>query len=473
MVSPELTGGREAEAPGGYVRSFSPQAPDELVGSFRAQTSDEIAGAVESARTAQRTWCALDAGRRSLGLTAAAAELRARRHEAVALVVREVGKPLGEAGGEVDRAISILDYYAQAAFAAVGAVFPPSLPGLLYSERRPHGVAGLITPWNFPMAIPLWKAAPALAAGNAVVLKPSPEAASCAGFLAEILSPRLPEGLFTVTIGGPEAGEAVVANADVVSFTGSAAVGRRVAVAAAARGVPVQCEMGGQNAAIVLADADVPTTAAMVARAAMGYAGQKCTATRRVIVVGDNDAFVEQLASEVSGLRPSDPAEATTVVGPVINELAYDAVLRAIELAGRDGGRVVAGGSPVGRAGWFVQPTLIDGLSPDHHLAEVETFGPLTLVLHAADLPAAIEVANSVRFGLVTSVHGRDLGQLLEAVKSIDTGLIKVNAPTTGVDFYAPFGGEKSSSYGPREQGMAALEFYGSTRTVTVAPPGG
>jgi len=384
--------------------------------------------------------------------------------------VREVGKPIGEAGGEVHRAISILEYYAQAAFAAVGAQLPPSLPGLLYSERRPHGVAGLITPWNFPLAIPLWKAAPALAAGNAVVLKPSPDAASCAALLAEILAPSLPESLFTVSFGGSDAGEAVVANADAVSFTGSAVVGRCVAVAATGRGVPVQCEMGGQNAAIVLEDVDVPTTAAMIARAAMGYAGQKCTATRRVIVVGRNDGFVDQLAAEVASLRPGDPGEATTVVGPVINERAYDAVLGAIEVAEKDGGRVLAGGRPVEGAGWFVQATLIEGLAAEHLLAQEETFGPLTLVQRAADLREAIELANGVRFGLVTSVHGRDLDQLLEAVSRIDTGLIKINAPTTGVDFYAPFGGEKNSSYGPREQGMAALEFYGSTRTVTLTP---
>jgi alpha-ketoglutaric semialdehyde dehydrogenase len=452
------------------IRSFSPQAPADLVGIYSTDTPDEIAQVVELARTAQRAWWALGAGRRSAALARAAAQLRTRRDEAVALVVREVGKPVGEAGGEVDRAISILDYYAQAAFAPVGAQFPPSLPGFLYTERRPHGVAGLITPWNFPLAIPLWKAAPALAAGNAVILKPSPDAVSCAALLAEIVAPPLPEGLFAVSFGGSDAGEAVVANADVVSFTGSALVGRHVAMAAAGRGVPVQCEMGGQNAAIVLDDADVATTAAMVARAAMGYAGQKCTATRRVIVVGSNNGFVDRLAAEIEGLKPEDPEEAASVVGPVINERACEAVLGAISLAEKDGGRVLAGGNRVERAGWFVQPTLIDGLAPDHLLAKEETFGPFTLVQRAANLREAVELANGVRFGLVTSVHGRDLDQILEAVISIESGLIKVNAPTTGVDFYAPFGGEKSSSYGPREQGMAALEFYGSTRTVTVAP---
>jgi acyl-CoA reductase-like NAD-dependent aldehyde dehydrogenase len=302
------------------------------------------------------------------------------------------------------------------------------------------------------------------------VLKPSPDATACAVLLAEIVSAHVPAGLFVVTPGGGEAGEAVVASCDVVSFTGSAAVGRVVSIAAAMRGIPVQCEMGGHNAAIVLADADPGPTAAMIAGAAMGYAGQKCTATRRVIVVGDNDGFLAELGAAVSRLSPMDPADPGAVVGPVINERASSVVGAAIERAIADGGKPLAGGQPIDAAGWFIEPTVIDGLDPTHPLCREETFGPLTFVLHAADLAEAIEISNSVPYGLVTSVHGRDLDQILGAIKWLDTGLIKVNAPTTGVDFYAPFGGEKDSSQGPREQGMVALNFYSSTRTVTVAP---
>ena len=456
--------------PGVWLQSFSPQAPGDLIDEYRTFTPEDVAATVVAARAAQREWWSIGAAKRSVALGAGASELRGRREEAVALIVREVGKPIGEAGGEVARAISILEYYAQASFAALGELYPPSLPGLLYSERRPHGVAGLITPWNFPLAIPLWKAAPALAAGNAVVLKPSPDAAGCAALLAEILRPHLPEGLLTVTQGGAATGKAVADQVDVVSFTGSVKVGRDVAAAAALRGVPAQCEMGGQNAAIVLEDADAQATATLIAGAAMGYAGQKCTATRRVIVVGRNDDFVSALADAVAGLSPADPFDPATVVGPVINERAMAKVQSAVETARKDGGRILSGGELLSSEGWYVRPALVDGLDPDHALNQEETFGPFAVVQHAENLDHAIALANGVRFGLVTSVHGRDLDHLLSAIGGLDTGLIKVNAATTGVDFYAPFGGEKLSSYGPREQGMAALAFYGTTRTITVAP---
>jgi aldehyde dehydrogenase (NAD+) len=451
------------------IRSVSPQAPGDLVGEFRCLSRDEIRAIADRSRQAQRDWWASGAARRSAALAASSAELRARRDEAAALIVREVGKPAGEAAGEVSRALSILDYYAQASFAVTGSHFPPSVGELLYTERRPLGVAGLITPWNFPLAIPLWKAAPALAAGNLVLLKPSPEATACAKLLDEILGRPLPDGVFTVAPGFAEAGEAIVSIADVVSFTGSAAVGQAVATAAARRGIAVQCEMGGQNAAIVMPDADPHAAAALIASAAMAFAGQKCTATRRVIIVGRQPDFVAALVAAVERLTPADPAEAHTVVGPVINERAQEMVRAAAHLAVADGGRVLAGGNDLHLDGWFVEPTLIEDLPPDHTLCQEETFGPFAVIQHAADVDEAVALANGVRFGLVTSVHGQNLDQVLAAVSGLDTGLIKVNAPTTGVDFYAPFGGEKASSFGPREQGLAALEFYGTTRTITVA----
>ena len=454
------------------LRSFSPQAPADLVGEFRRSSRSDVERSVAAARVAQREWWALGAAGRSGALAAAAGALRAERETAAALVVREVGKPLGEATGEVARAISILDYYAQACFAAVGSVYPPSLDGLLLSRRRPHGVAGLITPWNFPLAIPLWKSAPALACGNAVVLKPSPDAPACAELISGLLERHLPEGLFSVAHGDADAGRALVDAADIISFTGSDRVGRTVAGEAGKRGVPAQCEMGGQNAAVVFADADPARTAALVAGAAMGYAGQKCTATRRAIVV-DNDEFVDALVAAVSDLRAQPPESPATTIGPVISDRARAKVLETIELARSAGGEVLASGGASAGEGWYVAPTLVAGLSPDHRVAQEETFGPLMTVHRARDAQEAVRIANSVRFGLVTSVHGRDLDRLIRSAAAIDSGLIKINAPTTGVDFYAPFGGEKDSSYGPREQGLDALAFYSSTRTVTIAPHGG
>lgn len=456
------------------VQSFSPQSPSDLVGEFEVSAPAQVDRVVADVRRGQHEWWALGAAGRSAALAAAASDLRSRREEATALVIREVGKPAGEAGGEVMRAISILEYYAQACFAAVGRMYPPSLGGLLFSERRPVGVAALITPWNFPLAIPLWKAAPALACGNGVVLKPSPDASACAECLRTILGAHLPEHVFSVVHGQAETGKAVVAAGDVVSFTGSDRVGRMVAAQAGERAIPAQCEMGGQNAAIVFDDADPAATAAQVTNAAMGYAGQKCTATRRVIVVGYHPDFEQALVDAVSGLQPAPPEKPDTTVGPVITKAALDKVLAAVDGARSAGGRVLAGG---GREtdlgdGWFVSPTLLDGIPAEHDLAQEETFGPLVTLHGARDARAAAEMANGVRFGLVTSLHGRDLDRLLATLDTIDTGLIKVNAPTTGVDFYAPFGGEKDSSYGPREQGPDALEFYSSSRTVSIAPPG-
>ncbi len=454
------------------IRSTSPQAPSDLIAEAVELDGRAVAALAASGRAAQREWRSLGAARRSAGLAGVARDLRARRDAAIDLVIREVGKPRGEATGEVDRAVSILEYYAQAAFTPLGQTYPPSVGGLLFTERRPHGLAGLITPWNFPLAIPLWKAAPALACGNAVLLKPSPDALGSALFLEQLLSPHLPEGLFAVAPGGQQAGEAVVECADVVSFTGSVAVGRAVAAGATQRGVPVQCEMGGQNAAIVLPDADPDLTAATIAGAAMGYAGQKCTATRRVIVVGAGDAFIEALVEAVRALAPGDPDSAGVAVGPVISSAARNKVLAAISSATGGGARVMAGGAVPGRDGWFVEPALVDGVPGSHPLMQEETFGPLAVVHRVATLSEAITIANGVRYGLVTSLHGRDLDALLAAAGQLDTGMIKVNAPTTGVDFYAPFGGEKESSLGPREQGLAALDFYSSTRTVSVAPHG-
>jgi aldehyde dehydrogenase (NAD+) len=455
------------------VESWSPQAPDDLVATAPAVGRAEVEAAAERGRRAQRDWWAAGAGSRASALKALAVALAERAVEAADLLVREVGKPVGEARAEVARAISILDYYAQQSFAPVGSVMPASMRGMLWTERRPHGLAGLITPWNFPLAIPLWKAAPALAAGNALLLKPSPESLASAQWLGELAVGVLPEDLVQVLPGGAETGAAVVDAADVVSFTGSASVGRQVARTAVDRGVPVQAEMGGQNAAIVLPDADAALVAAMVAAAGMGFAGQKCTATRRVVVVGPPARQREvraALVAAIDDLGAGDPSHEGVVLGPVINEAARDRVVAAAATVREAGGRMLTGGEAFERDGWFLTPGLAEGIPPGHPLAQEELFGPFALVLSAGDISEAVALAEDVRYGLVTSVHGQDAGRLLEVVAGLGTGMVKVNAPTTGVDFYAPFGGERDSSYGPREQGAVALDFYSSSRTVTFAP---
>jgi alpha-ketoglutaric semialdehyde dehydrogenase len=450
------------------LQSRSPQRPDDLVVEVEEADAGAVAAAVERARAAGGRWAAASALERSAALVAAADALAGAAGEVTELVVREVGKPLTEAAAETGRGIGILRYYAQQALDPDGETYPgPSPAALLLSRRRPRGVAGLVTPWNFPVAIPLWKAAPALAFGNAVALKPSPEATAVALRLAELLGPALPEGLFQVLPGGADTGTAMLEAVDCISFTGSVAVGHRVAVAATERGIPSQAEMGGLNASIVLADADPERVAGVVAGAAMGYAGQKCTATSRAIVVGDSRPFTEALVAAVEGLAVGDPAEEATVVGP-----ARRRVVEAAEEAAAGGGRLLTGGAAGDGAGWFVAPTVVDGLGPEARLAQEEVFGPIAVVLAVADEDEAVRVANGVRYGLVGSVFTRDLDRALGLAARLDTGMIRVNAPTSGVDYLAPFGGEKDSSFGPREQGKAARDFYTSTRTITILAGG-
>lgn len=451
------------------IRSTSPQRPADLIAEAPETKTADVVKAISAARAAQKEWGA-NAIARSTALNSIAQTLRARASEAVELMVREVGKPLVEARGEIGRAIAITEYYAQAALDPNGEVIPPTIPGLLLTQREPYGVAGLITPWNFPIAIPLWKAAPALAAGNSVVLKPSEFSIGCAQFLAEVIGAHTPNGTFTSLPGLAETGAAVVAHADVVSFTGSVAVGKSVVAAAAAAGKPVQAEMGGQNPAIVLPDADLNLAATHLAQASMGFAGQKCTATRRVIVVGDAkrvDEVRQALLAAVAALSPSDPSEEGVLVGPVISEAARTKVLEAVGVA-QGVGRVLQGGTVVGEDGYFVAPAVIEGIPAGHALLTEETFAPMVALMSATTVEEAIAMANAVRFGLTASVHGRDLEAVLRVARHVETGMVKVNAPTAGVDFHAPFGGAKDSSYGQREQGKAALDFYTYSRTITI-----
>lgn len=449
--------------------SRSPQSPGDVVVEVDTVTATEAGEARAAGAVAQRTWASWPAARRAGALNEAADRIAAAGEELTTLAVREVGKPLVEAEGEVARSVSILRYYAQSLFAPVGAVHEPSLSGLLFTRRHPRGVAGLITPWNFPFAIPLWKAAPALAAGNAVLLKPAPEATACALRLGELIAPALPPSLLQVLPGYAETGRAVVENCDILSFTGSIAAGMRVSQDAVQLGIPLQAEMGGQNASVVLPDADLPAAALAIAASAFGYAGQKCTATKRVVAVGDLAPLRDALASAVGALPVGDPMNRATVVGPVINEQARAAVMEALHSAQRQGAVAITGDLAIGGEGYFVAPVVLADVARDHVLLREEVFGPICTLQSAASLDEATAIVRSVRHGLVSAIFTCDLPSALRFSEETDTGLVKVNAPTTGVDFYLPFGGEKSSSYGAREQGLAALDFYSSTRTVTVA----
>ncbi|MFE3877941.1 aldehyde dehydrogenase family protein [Kitasatospora sp. NPDC059146] len=450
------------------ITSYNPADPTDLVVAVEAPGAEAVRAAVGRARAAQGGWLAAGAGARSAALGRIAEAVEAHAEELAALIVREVGKPLAEARGEVARTAAIWRYYAQAPYEPSGAVHETAAgPGLLFTRRRPHGVAGLIAPWNFPLAIPSWKAAPALAVGNTAVLKPAPEATACALRLAELAAAVLPPDVLAVLPGGAEEGAALVAAADVVSFTGSTGVGRAVVLAATGRGVPVQAELGGLNAALVLPDADVELAAGHIAAAIAGYAGQKCTATSRVIAVGT--AYEPLREALVKALAAVDD----TVCGPVIGADARERLVAAVESAVADGASVLVGGGAPDRAGWYVEPTLLADVPPQHPLAREEFFGPVAVLHAAADLDAAVALANDTPHSLATSVHTRSLDAALAVADRLDAGMIRVNAPSSGVDFHLPFGGTKGAAHGEREQGRAALEFYTVGRTVSVLPGGG
>lgn len=459
------------------VVSHSPQEPARVLAEVPDTAPRAVASAVDEARAAGIAWWRGGAPVRAQALAAAADRVSAAGEELVGLMVHEVGKPVGEARGEAARAVAILRYFAQQAFEPDGETLPAAgTRTLLYNRRRPHGVAGLVTPWNFPLAIPLWKAAPALAFGNGVALKPAPEATAVALRLGELLDGVIPEGLLRVLPGDAEAGRAVLGSADVVSFTGSVAAGHEVSVAAAERGIPVQAEMGGLNASILLPDADLDVAAASVASAAMGYAGQKCTATSRVIVVGDETRQAQArdaVVAAVERMPVGDPADDATAAGPVIVEDARESVVAAAEDARSEGARVLTGGRRGEGTGWYVEPTVVADVSTRGRLATEEVFGPICAIQPAGDTAEAVRLNNTVRYGLVASVYTGDLDGALSALNDLDTGLVRVNAPTSGVDFWAPFGGEKASSFGPREQGKSAQDFYTTIQTFTVAPAGG
>jgi aldehyde dehydrogenase (NAD+) len=356
-------------------------------------------------------------------------------------------------------------------------VIPAQAPAALqFSLRQPLGVVALITPWNFPLAIPLWKAAPALAFGNTVVLKPAEVASHVATLLADTArEAALPAGVFNVVVGsGAALGEPLLRQEAVraVSFTGSTVVGAKVAAVAAERNIRYQTEMGGKNVAIVLADADLDLAATLTASGAMRFAGQKCTATSRVVVAKRvADAFYEKLKVQVETLPLGPVTDPKAAVGPLISEETRRSVLEAVD---RSPGRRIAGGGrpedPAFARGFFLSPTVVADVAEDSTVACDELFAPVLAGFAADDLDHALQIANRTPYGLSASLFTRDLTSALDYVQRIEAGLVRVNGDTTGVDPHAPFGGVKASSSGTREQGPAAREFYTEIKTVQLNP---
>ncbi len=461
-------GGEFVAGGDGLLDTINPTAPGQVLGQAHRGTSDEVSRAVLSASEAFPAWRKQAGPARSALLHAWGDKIAARQEELAIAVATEVGKPIGEARGEVQRCVAILRYYAGEAIRPVGEVIPSLTPGALqYSLHEPLGVVGLITPWNFPLAIPLWKAAPALAVGNTVVLKASEHSPWCAQLLAETAKEAGITSIFQVVLGAGEAGNALVEHSDVkaISFTGSDRTGSAISVACAARNKKFQTEMGGKNVAIVLADADLAQAANLVAGGAMRFAGQKCTATSRVIVESSvRGSFIDELAKAIDALPVGSPLEATTAVGPVISSDSRSRIMDA--LVGNE--TVYSGSLP--DEGYFVAPTVVADVDERHDLAQNELFGPVLTLLEASSFDQAISMANNVRFGLSASLCTKDVSSALKYIDQIQAGMVRVNADTTGVDPHAPFGGVKGSSSGTREQGEVAKDFYTQIKTVQINP---
>ncbi len=450
----------------------NPWRPSEVTGTYPASGAADAQAAVEAAQTAFPAWAGLPAPARAAFFFKAADAIEARVEQIAQDMTAEMGKPLREARMEAARAAAILRYSAGEAFRPAGEVFEPSVANqTLYTRRRPLGVVGLITPWNFPIAIPVWKLAPALIYGNTVVLKLGYEAPRTGLHVAECFAEAgLPAGVLNVITGaGSTAGAELVRNPAVraISFTGSVAVGQAVRNEATARNCRVQLELGGHNPLLVMADAELDRAVEGTFAGAFWSAGQKCTATRRIYAHDPvYDTFREKLLARIASAKVGDPADPETEVGPVVNESSMKEILAAIERGVSDGGAVLAGGDRADDDGYLIAPTLLEGVPDGSYLSCQEVFGPVTSLYRFATLDEALERANAVEFGLSAAVYTRDLHTVQRFSNELQAGILHVNSQTAGADVHVPFGGLKGSAWGPHEQGRAAMEFY--TETVTV-----
>ena len=467
-----LIGGSWSRAATG--RSFerhNPAAPSEVVGRFPDSGRLDVDRAVGAAGGAS-DWLERPGSERAAILMAAAELADARAEELARDMTRETGKPVREARAEATRVAATLRYFAADAWAPRGEQYEPSAgAGQLYTLRRPLGVVGLITPWNFPLAIPAWKLAPALVAGNTVVLKPSEAAPRSATNLAGLLTDAgLPAGVLNVVIGrGPEAGQALVSHDEVVaiSFTGSSPVGDRVRREATARGKRVQLELGGHNPLVVMGDADLERAVEAAYGGAFVFAGQKCTATRRIFVQEPvYQEFRGRLLERIERAAVGDPTDPGTEIGPLVTERQHAAAVEAIARASNEGARLLTGDGGLERAGHFLRPALFEDVPDESFLSREEVFGPVSSLYRFQTLDEALAQANAVEHGLSAAIFTTSLASAQRFVEEAQAGVIHVNSPTTGADVHVPFGGIKASGWGPREQGRDALDFY--TEVVTV-----
>jgi alpha-ketoglutaric semialdehyde dehydrogenase len=450
----------------------NPMRPDEVVGEFPACDERDVDDAVGAAQDAFPAWSRLSAPQRGNLLVKVAEAVDARVEQIATEMTREMGKPLRESRGEAARAATILHFFGGEGYRPVGELYQQTLSGgQIQTLRRPLGVVGLITPWNFPAAIPIWKLSPALAYGNTVVLKLAWDAPLTGLLLAECFDEAgLPAGVVNVITGaGSKAGNALVRDPRVraISFTGSVPVGHAVRDEATRLGTRVQLELGGHNPLIVLADAKLDAAVEAAYAGAFWSAGQKCTATRRIYAENAvYDEFRGKLLERIARGKVGDPSDPETEVGPIVNESQFEEILAAIERGRTEGGEVIAGGGRADEVGYVIEPTVFEGVGDDAYLSCEEVFGPVTSLYRVSDLDEALRRANAVEFGLSAAIFTQNLAAVQRFATEAQAGLLHVNSQTAGAEVHVPFGGIKASGWGPHEQGRAALEFY--TEVVTL-----
>jgi aldehyde dehydrogenase (NAD+) len=460
------------------VPDVNPSNTADVVGEYARAGKTHAQAAIDAARRAFPKWAASSIQQRADILDAIGTEILARKDELGRLLSREEGKTLPEGIGEAARAGYIFKFFAGEALRLNGELIPSVRPGITVEvTREPVGVVGMITPWNFPIAIPAWKIAPALAYGNCVVLKPAELVPGCAWALAEIISrTALPPGVFNLVMGkGSVVGDALVHSpqVDAISFTGSVATGRAIARGAIETLKKIQLEMGGKNPQVVLDDAKLDVAVNASIQSAFYSTGQRCTAASRLIVTeGIHDRFVKAMIERIKTLKIDDALKPGTDIGPVVDPTQLEQDLSYIDVAQKEGGRVATGGERLKREteGYYLAPALITDTTPSMRINREEVFGPVASVIRVRDYEEALAVANDTTFGLVAGICTDSLREAAHFKRNAQAGMVMVNLPTAGVDYHVPFGGRKGSSYGPREQGAYAREFYTTVKTTYVNP---
>jgi aldehyde dehydrogenase (NAD+) len=459
-----------------YQANINPSDLSDVIGEYAQADASQVEAAIAAARKAFPAWSTSGIQARADALEKVGLEILARREELGNLLAREEGKTLPEAIGEVTRAGNIFKYFAGECLRQAGETLQSVRPGVSVEvTREPLGVIGLITPWNFPIAIPAWKIAPALAYGNCVVIKPADLVPGCAWAIADIISRSgFPAGVFNLVMGkGREVGEAIVNDkrVDGVSFTGSVGVGRGIAATCVGRQAKVQLEMGGKNPQIILDDADLNTAVELAAQSAFYSTGQRCTASSRIIVTeGIYDRFVEAMIERIKKIKVGSALEQGVDVGPVVSQAQLDQDLKYIEIGKQEGARLACGGERVscGTEGYYLAPTLFVDSTADMRISREEIFGPVANVVKVKDYDEALAMANDTEFGLSAGICTTSLKYANHFKRHSQAGMVMVNLPTAGVDYHVPFGGRKGSSYGPREQGRYAQEFYTTVKTIYI-----